>query len=61
MQPTETWFNGGGRWYSNPTDWTNPNNVAGMLNFLKDAATLMSDTSPRYGSIALSFVSIPMP
>jgi ricin-type beta-trefoil lectin protein/cellulase (glycosyl hydrolase family 5) len=49
MQPTETWFNGGGRWYSNPTDWTNPNNVAGMLNFLNDAATLMSDTSPRYG------------
>jgi hypothetical protein len=49
MQPTETFFNGGGRWYSNPTDWTNPNNVAGMLNFLKDAATLMSDTSPRYG------------
>ena len=49
MQPTDTFFNGGGRWYSNPTDWTNPNNVAGMLNFLKDAATLMSDTSPRYG------------
>ena len=49
MQPTESWFNGGGKWYSNPSDWTNPNNVAGMLNFLKDAATLMSDTSPRYG------------
>lgn len=49
MQPTETWFNGGGRWYSNPTDWTNPGDVAGMLNFLRDAATLMSDTSPRYG------------
>lgn len=49
MQPTETWFNGGGRWYSNPTDYTNPNNVAGMLNYLKEAATLMSDPSPRYG------------
>ncbi len=49
MQPMETWFNGGGRWYSNPTDWTNPNNVAGMLNYLKDAATLMSNTSPMYG------------
>ena len=49
MQPTETWFNGGGRWYSNPSDWTNPNNVAGMLNYLKAAATVMSDTSPRYG------------
>jgi hypothetical protein len=50
MQPTETWFNGGGKWYSNPTDWTNPSNVAGMLNFLNDAATLMSDISPRYGT-----------
>lgn len=50
MQPTESWFNGGGKWYSNPTDWTNPNNVAGMLNYLKDAATVMSDPSPRYGT-----------
>ena len=49
MQPTESWFNGGGRWYSNPSDWTNPNNVAGMLNFMNGAADLMSDTSPRYG------------
>ncbi|WP_167608031.1 carbohydrate-binding protein [Maribellus sediminis] len=49
MQPSETWFNGGGNRYSNPTDWTNPNNVAGLLNFLKDAATVMSDTTPKYG------------
>ena len=49
MQPTETWFNGGGRWYSNPSDWTNPSNVAGMLNYLCNAATVMSDTSPQYG------------
>jgi fibronectin type 3 domain-containing protein len=49
MQPTETWFNGGGRWYSNPSDWTNPNNVAGFLNYMKAAATVMSDTSPKYG------------
>lgn len=49
MQPTASWFNGQGRWYSDPTDWTNPNNVAPMLNFLKDAATVMSDTSPKYG------------
>jgi endoglucanase len=49
MQPTATWFNGQGRWYSDPTDWTNPGNVSGMLNFMKDAATLMSDTSPKYG------------
>lgn len=49
MQPTETWFNGGGRWYSNPNDWTNPANVAGMLNYLKNAATLMSNTNALYG------------
>jgi len=49
MQPTETWFNGGGRWYSNPSDWSNPGNVASMLNFLNEIANLMSDTSPRYG------------
>jgi hypothetical protein len=49
MQPTETWFNGGGSRYRNPTDWTKQDNVAGMLNFLKDAATVMSDTTPKYG------------
>lgn len=49
MQPEETWFNGEGNQYSNPTDWTDSNNVAGMLNFLKDEATVMSDTVPNYG------------
>src|SRR5688572_29835583 len=49
MQPTETWFNGEGHRYSNPTDWNNTANVAPMLNFLRDAATVMSDTSPKYG------------
>jgi len=49
MQPTETWFNGEGNRYSNPTDWNNTANVAGMLNFMRDAATVMSDTSPKYG------------
>jgi hypothetical protein len=48
MQPTASWFNGN-RWYSDPTDWTNTSNVSGFLNFMKDAATLMSDVSPRYG------------
>lgn len=49
MQPTASWFNGEGRQYHDPTDWTNPDNIAGMLNFLKEEATVMSDTSPRYG------------
>ncbi len=48
MQPTASWFNGQGRWYSDPNDWEDPNNVAGFLNYMKDAATLMSDTTPRY-------------
>src|SRR4051794_114152 len=47
MQPTASFFNGGQ--YSDPSDWNNTANVAGMLNYLKDTATLMSDTSPRYG------------
>jgi endoglucanase len=49
MQPTETWFNGEGQRYSNPTDWNNTANVAGMLNFMRDAASVMTDTSPKYG------------
>ncbi len=49
MQPTASWFNGAGRWYSDPTDWTNPSNVSGFLNYMNAAADLMSDTSPRYG------------
>jgi hypothetical protein len=49
MQPTESWFNGGGRWYGNPSDWTNPDNVAGLLNFMNGAADLMTDPTPRYG------------
>jgi len=49
MQPEETYFNGAGNRYSNPTDWTNTSNVAGMLNCLKDEATVMSDANPKYG------------
>ena len=49
MQPTASWFNGEGNRYSDPTDWNNPANVAGMLSFMRDAATVMSDTSPKYG------------
>lgn len=49
MQAIETWFNGGGSRYRNPSDWTNPEDVAGMLNFLCDAADVMTDTLPKYG------------
>jgi endoglucanase len=49
FQPQASWFNGEGNRYANPTDYTSTANVAGCLNFLKDAATVMSDTSPKYG------------
>jgi hypothetical protein len=49
MQPTSNWFNGEGQRYADPSDWTDPDDVAGMLNFLKDAATVMTDPSPKYG------------
>jgi endoglucanase len=47
MQPMASFFNGSR--YSDPTDWTNPSNVAGMLNYLESAAAVMSDTTPKYG------------
>jgi len=50
MQPEATWFNGQGKWYSDPTDWTSTANVAGLLNFMNGAADVMSDTSAKYGA-----------
>jgi hypothetical protein len=49
MQPTASWFNGEGNRYTDPSNWEDPANVVGMLNFMRDAATVMSDISPRYG------------
>ncbi|HEY8995751.1 MAG TPA: RICIN domain-containing protein [Lacunisphaera sp.] len=49
FQPQASWFNGQGNRYPNPTDYTNTANVAPCLNFLRDAATVMSDTSAKYG------------
>jgi len=49
FQPQASWFNGEGNRYANPTDYTNTANVAPALNFLRDAATVMSDTSAKYG------------
>ena len=48
MQPTSNWFNGGGKWYSDPTNWNDTGNIADFLNYLKNVADLMSDTSPKY-------------
>jgi MYXO-CTERM domain-containing protein len=49
MQPTASWFNGEGNRYTDPTNWNDSGNVASMLSFMRDAATVMSDTSPKYG------------
>lgn len=48
MQPTESWFNGN-RWYDNPNNWLDTNNVAGFLDVMNRIATIMTDTSPKYG------------
>ncbi len=34
---------------TDPTDWNNTANVAGMLSYMRDTATLFSDTTPKYG------------
>ena len=49
FQPQASWFNGQGNRYPNPTDYTSTANVAPCLNFLQDAATVMTDTSAKYG------------
>jgi endoglucanase len=49
FQPQASWFNGQGNRYSNPSDYTSTVNVAPCLNFLTDAANVMTTTSPLYG------------
>jgi hypothetical protein len=49
MQPTSSWFNGN-RWYNDPSNWLDKNNVSDFLNMMKEIATLMTDTTPRYGA-----------
>jgi hypothetical protein len=49
MQPTSSWFNGQGKWYRDPGDWTNPEDIESMLEYLKEVATVMTDTTPKYG------------
>ncbi len=49
MQPGGSWFNGEGRNFANPTNFTSTTNVAPALNFYRDVATIMSTTGPQYG------------
>jgi hypothetical protein len=49
MQPGSNWFNGRGKLYPNPKDYTDPTNVAPALNHYKAVADILSDPRPRYG------------
>lgn len=49
MQPADSWFNGEGHNFANPTDYTNTSNVAPALNFYKGAVDIFSTTTSQYG------------
>lgn len=49
MQPGASWFNGEGRNYRDPSDFTDPANVAPALEYYRAVADIMSDPAPRYG------------
>jgi len=50
MQPADSWFNGEGHNFTNPTNYTSTSNVAPALNFYKGAVDIFSTTSSQYGS-----------
>jgi len=50
MQPADSWFNGEGHNFANPTDYTNTSNIAPALNFYKGAVDIFSTTSGQYGN-----------
>ncbi len=55
MQPTSSWFNGQGRWYSDPWNWTNTgstianSSVSKFLEYMNEVATVMTDPTPKSG------------
>jgi hypothetical protein len=49
MQPAASWFNGEGRNFTDPHDFTNPANVAPALTFLNGVSDLMTHTGPILG------------
>ena len=48
MQPTSNWFNGEGKWYSDPSNWKDQTKISGFMTYLKEVATLMTDTTAKY-------------
>lgn len=57
MQPTASYFNGQGKWYLDPWNWKQLRSlvvragVSDLLSYMKELATVMSDTSPRCGRV----------
>jgi endoglucanase len=49
-QPAQSWFNGGGANYPDPTDYTKPSNVSPALKFLEGEADILSHKKPLYGA-----------
>ena len=49
MQPGASWFNGQGRNFQQPGDYTSHSNVAAALHYYEAVADILSDPSPRYG------------
>jgi hypothetical protein len=49
MQPAASWFNGEGRNFVDPHDFTKVANVAPALNFLNGVSDLMTHTGPELG------------
>lgn len=47
MQPTSNWFNGS-KWYNDPSDWKSPANIKPFMDYLKNAATVFTDTTAKY-------------
>jgi hypothetical protein len=47
MQPGESWFNGEGRNFPNPKDYTDPASVAPALAYYEAVSDILSDRSPR--------------
>lgn len=49
MQPQACFFNGHCHFHRDPSDWTDPSNIAGLLAYKSEVVDLFSDTTARYG------------
>jgi beta-xylosidase len=49
MQPGASWFNGEGRNFRDPGDYTDPASFTPALDYFRAVADVLSDPSPRFG------------